>query len=60
MNIKKLDVKTDNLLDIIMDPMVYVIRKMTISDEYRMIPVHKTEVGDLLSNDTVIIKIIVE
>lgn len=60
MNISIISVNKANLMDIINDDSVYLIKQPYFSDRYQMTPIKGAEVGDLLSADVLIVKIIEE
>lgn len=58
MNISVIGVNKANLMDIINDETVYVIKKRwTHTDQLYLIPVKEADVGDLMSDDVLIVKI---
>jgi hypothetical protein len=58
MNISVIGVTKANLMDIITDESVYVIKKAWLrKDEFMMEPVKNADVKDLLSGDVLIVKI---
>lgn len=56
MEIKKLEVTNENLFDILTDDSVYVIRRI-YNSECRMTKISETEVKDVLSNETIVVRI---
>lgn len=58
MGISVLGVNKANLFDIITDDSVYVIKKDYFDkDKFRMMPVKKADVNDLMSEDTLVVRI---
>lgn len=57
MFIKKIEVNSDNLMEVIRDTSVYVIKKDYFKDGYRMARIGDADVKDILSDNVLIIKI---
>jgi hypothetical protein len=57
MNISVVGVNKANLMDVITDNSVYVIKKDYFRPGWRMEPIAKADVNDLLSEDVLIVKI---
>lgn len=58
MDIKTLEVTKENLMEILTDPNVYVIKECGLSGErYRMLEIKETDVGDVLNPRNSIIRI---
>ena len=58
MNITVIGVNKNNLMEVINDPSVYVIKRLwTHTDKLAMIPIEEADVKDLLSEDVLIVKI---
>ena len=58
MYIKKIEVNASNLMEVITDSSVYVIRKNNWNDEYFMLAIADANIKDVLSDKVSIIKII--
>ena len=57
MGITVIGVNKANLMDIINDPDVYLIKEGWVHKGYRMVPISEADVGDLLSEKCIIVKI---
>jgi hypothetical protein len=57
MGITVIGVTKANLMDIINDPDVYLIKEGWTHKGYRMVPIAEADVGDLLSEKCIIVKI---
>lgn len=57
MFIEKIEVTASNMMAIITDPSVYVIRKRFLTDGYSMTPIADADVKNLLDRDAAVIKI---
>lgn len=59
MDINVIGVTKTNLMDVLMDPSVYVIKKDTFYGDGRrtMQPIKKVDVEDILNTDNIIIRI---
>jgi hypothetical protein len=57
MNISVIGITKANLMDVITDRSVYVIKKRWTRDSYDMTPIEEADVKDLFSEDVLIVRI---
>ena len=57
MGISVVGINKANLMEVIMDDSVYVIKKKWCGDGFQMIPVKSADVKDLMSEDVLIVRI---
>ncbi len=58
MNIKTVSVTSENVMEVITNPKVHIIKKRWADQGYTMKPIADADVKDLLTNDVVIIEIV--
>lgn len=57
MKMTQIKVTKENVVEVAMDKSNYVIRKLTLFDEFAMQPANRISVTDLLSEDNIVIKL---
>ena len=58
MYIEKITVTAENMMEVITDSSIHVIKKYDWTDSYQLIPIRDADVSDLLADRVAIIKII--
>ena len=58
MCIKNVEVTTENLMELIADPDIYVIKEGFFGNGYRMCPIKEANISDILSKNVAIIRVV--